>query len=407
MKFTTFNLVVAYVYCFCALTIAQNSILDIVKKDKDFSIVAKVLERQFKLAPTDPTKFPFTFFAPTDQAIRSSGIGKLKNEEIEAILAYHVLDEVVFSKDFKERVTFYNTLLRTRNFVNLPNGKPQVLGVYKSGNNLRFNDGSFNVNEKPANIIKSDIKAASGVIHKIDKVLNIPRKVSDVLKGNPNFSIILRGLQNGNLLSTIDETPGITLFAPSNESLISLLKTDVDSSISNLLPIFQNHMVLNNVVYSTNITGRSSFNTGLPGGKIDAIRSRTGSVTIQTGPIFAPNLLTENGVVHGINAVILPDKKFYTPSKKTNSTAPAEQSSKVTPLLNLILSVLGMNNGSSRTPSVNEIVSVVISNPDLSDLASSKLQTVIMGTASATTAGSIQTPIMSDLELIVNEISSN
>ncbi|OMJ26451.1 Periostin [Smittium culicis] len=407
MKFTTFNLVVAYGYCFCALTVAQNSILDIVKKEKDLTIITKVLERQFKLAPSDPTKFPYTFFAPTDQAIRSSGIGKLKNEEIEAILAYHVLDEVVLSKDFKERVTFHNTLLKTRNFVNLPNGKPQVLGVYKSGNKLSFNDGSFNVNEKPANIIKSDIVAAKGVIHKIDKVLNIPRKVSDVLKGNPNFSIILRGLENGNLLSTIDETPGITLFAPSNESLINLLKTDVDSKINNLLPIFQNHLVLENVVYSTNITGRSSLNTALPGGKIDAIRSRTGSITIQTGPIFAPNLLTKNGVVHGINAVILPEKRFYTPGKKTNSTAPAGQSSKVTPLLNLILSVLGIDNGTTRTPSVNEIVSVIIANPNLSDLANSKVQTVSIGAASTTTAGSMQTSSMSDLELIVNEISSN
>ncbi|OMJ26457.1 hypothetical protein AYI70_g167 [Smittium culicis] len=351
----------------CAVSIglcaaASNPIIDALKNEKDLSIISRVVEKQFSTADYDTTASPFTFFAPSDKAIRESNLGKLKDDEIIAILAYHVLDSRQLSTDFKDRVTFYNTMQRNSKYVNLPNGNPQVLGAYKSGKSVRLSDGTFDPNEKPASVIKADILAAKGVIHIIDKVLNLPAKISKILSSNPRFSLIGKELNVTNLLSVLDDAQGLTLFAPSNEAISNYLKSGIDASAGNLIPILQNHILLQDVLYSTNITeDTKTYNTGLNGSTVSAGRSRNGSINIQSGPVFLPNLLTANGVIQGINAVLTPDLSIFRPLNRTetgsgnnsttNGTAQATPGDKNRPLFNLILSILGINGRNSSNNS--------------------------------------------------------
>ncbi|OLY83346.1 hypothetical protein AYI68_g2528 [Smittium mucronatum] len=401
MKFLTTNSLLAVAFSISSCMAQNNTIIDVMKKDSSISIITKILERMFKTATFDPNSSPYTLFAPTDKAIRSSSLGKLPDDEILSILAYHVLSEKVLSKDIKNEIQFYPTMQQERKYVNLPGGKPQVLGLARSGSKVVVRDGIFDPSESPVSVSKADVLAAKGVIHVIDKVLKLPQKVSTILESSPRFALLGKELNDTNLISSIDNTPGITLFAPSNSALRNLLDSNIDPSPANLIPVLENHVINGEVLYSSNITNGKSYNTMLNGSKVRASRSSIGSISIQSGPIFAPNLLTENGVIQGINFVLTPDKSIYTPSNKTsdlsnpinnilngtsnginngttngtlagssNNTISLKPNGTNRPLFNLILNILGIT--SQNSGDTEEIIQLVTNETQQSVLSASQ-----------------------------------
>ncbi|OLY85171.1 Transforming growth factor-beta-induced protein ig-h3 [Smittium mucronatum] len=311
---------------FCTLLVGscfalKETIIDVMKKDSSISIVTKILEKRFKSVSFDPNNVPYTLFVPTNNAIINSGADKLSESQIISILGYHVVNETIFSKDIKRDIKFYRTFQLEKEYVNLPGGKSQVLGLFRSGSKVIIKDGIFDPSERPARVIKANVKAAKGVIHIIDKVLKIPPKISTILKGSPRFSVLRKELMDSNLLSVIDNTPGITLFAPSNLAFTKLLQTNIDPSIKNLIPVLKNHVIGGKSLYSTKFTRSKSYETLLSGSKVQVSRSRIGLPLVQNRPIIAQDLLAENGVLQGINFVIIPDKRVYTPRKKTGNTS--------------------------------------------------------------------------------------
>ncbi|OLY83799.1 hypothetical protein AYI68_g2046 [Smittium mucronatum] len=137
----------------------------------------------FEAESIDPDIGPYTLFAPTDQAIRKSGLEKLPENEIFSIITYHVLGKKVLSKDITNDIKFYPTLQQETKYFNLPGGKPQVLGLVRSGSKVNFKDGAFDPAEGPVTVAQADFQAAKSVLHIVDKILQIPRKSTHNLGG--------------------------------------------------------------------------------------------------------------------------------------------------------------------------------------------------------------------------------
>lgn len=93
---------------------------------------------------------PFTVFAPTDRAIAASSVGRLDGEDLQRILAYHVVPGLL-SADFLEGVDVNHTTLLGSS-----------LNTNGTGSALRVNG---------AGVVRADLPASNGVVYAIDRVL--------------------------------------------------------------------------------------------------------------------------------------------------------------------------------------------------------------------------------------------
>lgn len=169
-------------------------------------------------------------------------------------------------------------------------------------------------------VVSADIIATNGVIHAVDKVIDLPTVVSFAL-ANPALTSLVAALQSAdsqspspNLIGTLSGTGPFTVFAPTNDAFSALLN-DLDSSgntgLGDVPPatvqaILLNHVVSGNV-RSTDLTSGTVTTLGGP----IMLDASALSLTDQNGRVsnIIPSLVDIqgiNGVVHAIDKVILP-----------------------------------------------------------------------------------------------------
>lgn len=107
------------------------------------------------------------------------------------------------------------------------------------------------------------------------------------------------------------------MFAPTNDALLAALDADDSGRIeddelpSNLADILQHH-VLDSVFFAGDVPTTPTEVQTLEGSDITVVRDgESGAVTINPGDsdeasVAAADVRVENGVVHGIDAVLLP-----------------------------------------------------------------------------------------------------
>lgn len=104
---------------------------------------------------------PFTIFAPTDAAFNKLPAGTVEDwlkpenrEHLRAVLEYHIVNGQILATDV---VTLSE--ITTRNGA--------AIGVTSGGSGVVLNDKAV--------VTQTDIKAANGIIHAVDTVLEIPK----------------------------------------------------------------------------------------------------------------------------------------------------------------------------------------------------------------------------------------
>lgn len=134
--------------------VAEETIVDIVLANKDFSILVAALT-EADLVETLQGKGPFTVFAPTDAAFETllADLGITAEEllaqaDLANILTYHVVSGEVMAADLEDKMEATTV-----------NGQTIMVDL-SSG--VMIND---------ATVTTADLKASNGVIHVIDKVL--------------------------------------------------------------------------------------------------------------------------------------------------------------------------------------------------------------------------------------------
>ena len=241
------------------------------------------------LAPTNAAFAALLTELGTTKAALLANVPLLK-----AVLSYHVLGQRVRS-------------------ANVPLGKALVPlggGFFKieSSNGLKVTDGRNRV----ARITATDLQASNGVVHVVDRVL-LPADKGLVATAQalPDFSILVEAVVAAGLVDTLNGPGPFTVFAPTNAAFAALLgELGVGKEA-----LLANKALLAQVLTYHVVPGRVLKAEVPVGAAIKTVQGQTFSVNaslqitdqrMRTSQITATDVFTSNGVIHGVDRVLLP-----------------------------------------------------------------------------------------------------
>jgi uncharacterized surface protein with fasciclin (FAS1) repeats len=235
---------------------------------------------------------PFTVFAPTDEAFAALPEGTLDalladpEGQLQRILLYHVVSGSVMAADVSDGL------------------EAETL----RGANVAFSVADGAVMIEGANIVATDIEASNGVIHVIDAVILPPDDIVDVAVGAGSFETLVAAVQAAGLEGSLRGAGPFTVFAPTDDAFAALPEGTLDALLADpegdLQQILLYH-VLSGKVMAADVTDGLEAES-LQGSKVSFAVHGNGAVTIDDAMIVTTDIEAFNGVIHVIDAVILP-----------------------------------------------------------------------------------------------------
>ena len=284
------------------ITPVSNTIVDVAVNNGLTSLVAAVTRAD--LVETLSGDGSFTVFAPTNEAFQEfldsnadfNSIDDIPVEDLRSVLLFHTLSEEVKSTDLSD--TYVNTLSEG------PNDEALSLQVEVTG------DIEFNGDAIPVIV---DVEASNGIVHVINKVM-IPPTIVDLASNNAEFSSLVAALSTPGLTNDLVEILSgdgpFTVFAPTNAAFQALLDSNADWNALGDIPIATLEAVLLYHVVDANVQSDELSNGDVPtlGGTItiDLTNGAQIKTSTQTVNIILTDVQGWNGVVHAIDAVLLP-----------------------------------------------------------------------------------------------------
>jgi transforming growth factor-beta-induced protein len=274
---------------------ADKTIVDVAVADGRFKTLVAALGAA-GLVETLQGAGPFTVFAPTDDAFAKLPAGTIdtllkpeNKQKLTDILLYHVVSGKVMAADVV-KLTSATTVL----------GKDVTIKV---------DMGNVYVNE--AKVIITDIETSNGIIHVIDSVLLPPadKTIVDVAVADGRFKTLVAALQAAGLVETLQGAGPFTVFAPTDEAFAKLPAGTIDTLLKpenkqKLTDILLYHVVAGKVM-AADVVKLTSASTVL--GKDVTITVKDGKVFLNgTVQVIITDIETSNGVIHVIDAVLLP-----------------------------------------------------------------------------------------------------
>lgn len=277
------------------------TVVDIAASDESFSTLVAAVEAA-GLVETLSGEGPFTVFAPTDEAFNAAleALGMSADELLAdtelltEVLTYHVVPGNLMAADVLEQ-----NLLET------------VEGSYALA--YAGEEGAFINN---AQIVNTDIEASNGVVHVIDAVILPPSyeseaeaSIVDIAAGDEQFSTLVAAVSEAGLAETLAERGPFTVFAPTDEAFAAALEAlgitaeELLADRETLTSILLYHVALG-AQDAEAVTGRSSL--PMLSGDVASIEVRDGSAYIDEAQIVATDIEASNGIIHVIDAVLLP-----------------------------------------------------------------------------------------------------
>jgi uncharacterized surface protein with fasciclin (FAS1) repeats len=135
------------------------------------------------------------------------------------------------------------------------------------------------------------------------------KTIVDLAKNAGNFNTLVDALKAADLVDTLKGTGPFTVFAPSDDAFKKLPKETRDSIMkpankSRLQRILKHHVVEGRK-RAKEVSGASSFK--MLDGKTLTVRTKGDQVRIGDATITKTDLEAENGVVHVIDRVLMPE----------------------------------------------------------------------------------------------------
>jgi transforming growth factor-beta-induced protein len=266
-----------------------RDIVDIAVEDGRFTTLVAAVEAA-GLVDALKGEGPLTVFAPTDEAFAALPEGTVEAlladiPTLSNILLYHVVDGKFMASDVLEL-----SQLET------------LQGQYLD---ISVMDGKVMVDN--AQIILTDIEASNGVIHVIDAVvLPETRDIVDIAVEDGRFTTLVAALQAANLVDALKAEGPLTVFAPTDEAFAALPEGTVEGLLADI-PALTNvllYHVVDGKVMAADVVELSAAPTLL--GQDVSISVMDGKVLINDSLVIIPDLEASNGVIHVIDAVLLP-----------------------------------------------------------------------------------------------------
>ena len=279
------------------VSFAQNSVVDIIVNSADHdTLEAAVIAAELADDLSGPG--PFTVFAPTDAAFAALPSGTIETlltdptGTLAQILLYHVVSGQALSTDLTDGQTI-TTLL---------------------GEDITVTIGMNGVMINNATVVVADITATNGVVHVIDAVLLPPAPqptttVVDVIVNSDVHNTLEAAVVAAGLVETLSGTGPFTVFAPTDAAFEALPAGTVETLLADptgtLTQILLYHVV-----------GAQALSTDLTNGQtVATLQGQAVTVTINADGVFINNaqvtvadIVTSNGVIHVIDAVLVPQQ---------------------------------------------------------------------------------------------------
>ena len=242
------------------------------------------------LAETLENDGPFTVFAPVDDAFSPALDPSLSRQVTRTVVQDHAVSGAVLSGELSDGQT-----------VPTLSGDSLTIGTA----------GGVTVNR--ATVTNADAEASNGVVHVVDNLLI---DAVDRATLTPRFTIFARLVKEAGLESAL-RSPGAndgrTIFAPTNEALLALLDSNGNGNLENSeIPsgadgILRYH-VHDNALTAGDFPAADTTISSLQG--TDLVINGGDGVTVNPGnegaSVTIPNVEVDNGVIHGIDAVLTP-----------------------------------------------------------------------------------------------------
>ena len=270
-----------------------GTIVDIAVADGRFTTLVSALQAA-DLADTLAGEGPFTVFAPTDDAFAKLPEGTIEAllDDIPAltdILLYHVVSGEVLAED-----------------VVMLEEAETLLGEAVS---IKVEEGMVYLNED-VQVVITDILADNGVIHVIDSVLLPPEELGtivDIAVADGRFTTLVSALQAADLADTLAGEGPFTVFAPTDEAFDKLPEGTIEALLEDipaLTDILLYH-VLSGEVLAEDVIMLEEAETLLE--EMVSIKVEDGMVYLNEDvQVIITDILADNGVIHVIDAVLLP-----------------------------------------------------------------------------------------------------
>jgi uncharacterized surface protein with fasciclin (FAS1) repeats len=282
---------------------APPTIVDIAVADGNFSTLVTALQAA-GLVETLQGEGPFTVFAPTDEAFAALPEGTVESlledpEALKNILLYHVVGAKVMAADA----------------IGLDGQDVEALSgdsfkVSLDGENLKIND---------AMVVAADIEGANGVIHVIDSVILPPaegesgmmeegKTIVDIAVEDGRFTTLVTALQEAELVEALQAEGPFTVFAPTDDAFAALPEGTVEGLLADkeaLTNVLLYHVVDGKVMAADVVGFDGQEVETLSEGKI-MVTLDGENVMLNDSKVIITDIEGSNGVIHVIDAVLLP-----------------------------------------------------------------------------------------------------
>lgn len=280
-----------------------DSIVDVAVSDENFSSLVAAVSAA-GLVETLDEGGPFTVFAPVNDAFAALDPNTLNDlltnpdskDALTNILTYHVVSGRITSDMLGLDVISLLKGATAGGYVEMLNGSDVRVDVTPFGVML---NGS-------AMVVEADIEVGNGVIHVINEVLLPPADIIDTAIDAGIFNTLYAAIQAAGLEATLRETDNLTVFAPTDDAFAALGEETINSLIAQpevLGNILAYHVIADEVYSASVPTGPVPMFNG-----DEAIVSiaEDGTLMINDANIIVTDIVASNGVIHVIDAVILP-----------------------------------------------------------------------------------------------------
>jgi len=239
---------------------------------------------------------PLTVFAPTDEAfakLPKGTVAHLLKPENKAALKTVLLHHVV-SGDVG-----LPALLRAPRLSTLAGQKLQVSA---EGGALRAGE---------AGVANADLRCRNGVIHVVDAVI-LPelRDLATVAVEAQTFGTLVAAAKAAGLVDALTGEQPLTVFAPTDAAFAKL----PEGTVANLLKP-ENKAALKRILLHHVVQGRVYADAAAAAGKAPSLAGTelafgyAGGLTVNGTTIAATDIVARNGVIHVVDAVLLPPEQ--------------------------------------------------------------------------------------------------
>ena len=279
---------------------AQTNVFDdvIVPSPNHTSLEAAILAANLQGALQDPTA-SLTVWAPDDQAF--DNLATALGTTVPGLLALPNLDQILL----------YHVFGTANNSASLSNG--QIETPLNAANTVKITvTGTGDVFANQAQVNAADLPADNGVVHSMDAVILPGETVADIAIDN-NFSTLVTAVVTAELLPALtDPFATLTVFAPDNTAFDDLA-TALGVTLNDILALPNLQDILLYHVLGTEVDAASVTNGGIvpalsPTNTLKTTVTGTGDVFVNQARVVLTDLTADNGLVHTMDAVVLPNE---------------------------------------------------------------------------------------------------